>query len=110
MCRCDASCAVHAVAVNNRVRRCVIGEAGQPRPAESTSKEKAWTAYLSATLSIRISFATPGAAMASVAGAIKPSACLNRGANGEGRTPMPLRALEPKSSASANSATFARGR
>ena len=31
------------------------------------------------------------------------------GANGEGRTPMPLRALEPKSRASANSATFARG-
>jgi hypothetical protein len=30
------------------------------------------------------------------------------GANGEGRTPMPLRALEPKSRASANSATFAR--
>jgi hypothetical protein len=29
------------------------------------------------------------------------------GANGEGRTPMPLRALEPKSRASANSATFA---
>jgi hypothetical protein len=29
------------------------------------------------------------------------------GANGEGRTPMPFRALEPKSRASANSATFA---
>ena len=31
------------------------------------------------------------------------------GANGEGRTPMPFQALEPKSRASANSATFARG-
>ena len=29
------------------------------------------------------------------------------GANGEGRTPMALRPLEPKSSASASSATFA---
>src|SRR5436190_22901133 len=36
------------------------------------------------------------------------SSC-NSGANGEGRTPMPLRALEPKSSASASSATLARG-
>ncbi len=31
------------------------------------------------------------------------------GANGEGRTPMALRPLEPKSSASASSATFAHG-
>ena len=29
------------------------------------------------------------------------------GVNGEGRTPMPFQALEPKSRASANSATFA---
>src|SRR5579871_2448349 len=33
---------------------------------------------------------------------------LKTGANGEGRTPMALRPLEPKSSASASSATFAR--
>ena len=30
------------------------------------------------------------------------------GANGEGRTPIPLREPDPKSGASANSATFAR--
>jgi hypothetical protein len=34
---------------------------------------------------------------------------LIRGANGEGRTPIPLREPDPKSGASANSATFASG-